>query len=63
VPGGESAVTGAGGQRTSTRNHGQHPPHALLKLSGHGLMLGHETLDEPFAAASVRLLIAGLRNG
>ena len=26
------------------------------------LMLGHETLDEPFAAASVRLLIAGLRN-
>ena len=25
------------------------------------LVLGHDTLDEPFAAASVRLLIAGLR--
>jgi len=27
------------------------------------LMLGHETLNEPFAAASARHLIAGLRNG
>jgi hypothetical protein len=27
------------------------------------LMLGHETLDGQFAAASVRHLIAGLRNG
>jgi hypothetical protein len=26
------------------------------------LMLGRETLDEPFAAASARLLIAGLSN-